>query len=55
MKTPKTVKEPIAMSKTTRKKLQAVSTLFKGKEMFPEKLERARQMFKGLTSIPAQA
>jgi hypothetical protein len=41
-------KEPIAMTGATKKRLQTVSNLFKGKEMFPEKLERAKQMFKGL-------
>lgn len=50
MSTTKTVnhkKETLETSKATRKKLRSVLTLFKNKEMFPEKVERAREMFKG--------
>jgi hypothetical protein len=52
-KTVHQMKEPLAMSKNTKKKLKTVSNMFKGKEMFPEKLERAKQMFKGLQRFSA--
>lgn len=43
-----TASEPVVMASSTRRKLKAVSKLFKGQEMFPEKVERAKQMFKGI-------
>ncbi len=41
------------MSNATKKELDSVAEFFKGKEMFPGKLERAKQMFKGLQAFPA--
>jgi hypothetical protein len=42
-------KEPLPMSVATKRRLQNVSALFKGKEAFPEKIAQAKQLFKGLS------
>ena len=47
------MKEPLVMSKNTKQKLKTVSSMFKGKDMFPQKLASAKQMFKGLQVFPA--
>ena len=50
-KFPAKTKEPVVMSNATKKELDSIAKLFKGKDMFPEKLERAKQMFKGLQAF----
>ncbi|MBO2010870.1 hypothetical protein [Hymenobacter negativus] len=52
-KLPTQKNKAVEMTNATKKKLKAVSNAFKGKEMFPEKLERAKQLFRGLRPLNA--
>ena len=49
------VTKPLVMSSATKRKLANVAKIFKGKEMFPEKLERAKVLFQGLKELPRYA
>ena len=44
--------EPLPMSGETRERLLVVAKLLKGKEAFPEKVARAKRLFKGLKTLP---
>ena len=42
----------IPMTEATRKRLVAVAKLLEGKELFPEKVARAKRVFQSLTTLP---
>ena len=44
--------EALPMSGETRERLLAVAKSLEGKEAFPEKVARARRLFKGLKTLP---
>ena len=55
MNTNKTKQQPeetIPMSVATKQRLVAVAKRLEGKKLFPEKVARAKQAFKGLKALP---
>lgn len=44
--------ETIPMSAATKRRLAAVARQLEGKELFPEKVARAKQAFKVLKALP---
>lgn len=55
MQTNKTKPQPeetIPMSAATKQRLAAVAKRLEGKELFPEKVARAKQAFKGMKALP---
>ena len=55
MNTHKTKAQPeeiIPMSAATKSRLAAVAKRLEGAELFPEKVARAKQAFKGLKTLP---
>jgi len=42
----------VPMTEATKQRLAVVAKLLRGKELFPEKVARAKQAFQNLTTLP---
>jgi len=51
-KTKAQTQDPLPMSAATKQRLAAVAKRLEGQELFPEKVARAKQAFKGLKVLP---